>query len=117
MPTLKVRKFKVPRVKNYQSCRCGQSHWHHSRGEAGYCNVCELRKKAGNIKEYEIQKKFSLDVNGIHIANMYVDFWITGNDDRQWVEEYKGFGVEVWRIKMKLFKALYPDIEYRVIKG
>lgn len=118
MPTLKVRNFKrSPRVKGYRSCRCGQGHIHHSRAEAGYCDIVEIRKIGGNIKDYEIQKKFSLDVNGVHIANHYPDFLITGNDGRKWVEEFKGFSTEVWRMKVKLFKAQYPDIEYRVIKG
>lgn len=119
MVTLKVRDFKKksPRVKGYKSCRCEQGHIHHSRGEAGWCNLVEARKRTGEIKDYEIQKKVELSAYGKHIANMYVDFWITGSDGSQWVEEFKGFATEVWRLKHAFFKVQYPEVEYKVVKG
>jgi len=98
-----------------KSCKCSQGHWHHSRGEAQHCNKIAMLVKAKYIKEYDIQKKFSLDVNGVHITNHFVDFWVTGNSGRQWVEEFKGVATSDWKLKHKLFEAIFPDIEYKII--
>ena len=54
-------------------------------------------------------------MNGKHICNHYVDFIVTKNDGSIEAHEYKGFRTGVWLLKMKLFKALYPEIPYIVI--
>ena len=105
------------RVKGYRSCKCSQGHIHHSRGEAGYCDVLAILKRGRKIKGYEIQKKFELTAHGKHITNHYPDFLVTELDGSIRVDEYKGFATEIWRIKMKMFKAQYPEIPYNVIKG
>ena len=89
---------------------------HDSRAEAGYCNQLNVLEKSGEIKSYEIQKTFRLDVNGKHICNHRVDFLVTNKNGEVMVEEFKGFGTEVWRIKKKLFEACYPGIEYIVVR-
>jgi len=106
---------KGPRVKGYKSCKCKLEHIHDSRGEAAWCNMLELRRKAGDIKKFEIQKTFQFFVNDKKICGHRVDFVVFGLDGQKWVEEYKGWASEVWQIKKKLFEALYPDIEYIVI--
>ena len=98
-----------------KTCKCLLGHWHHSRGEAEHCNKLSLLKKTGYITEFETQKKFSFDINGKHICNHYVDFWITGNSGEQWVEEFKGMATPEWKLKKKLFEALFPDIKYKVV--
>lgn len=111
----KIQKTKRnPRIKQYRSCQCNQEHIHHSRMEAQYCNNLYLIKKSGEIKEIERQVKYSLDVNGAHIANMYVDFVVTFKGGRKEIHEFKGFGTEVWQLKKKLFEAIYPKIPYVV---
>ena len=65
---------------------------------------------------YEVEKQFDFYVNGKKICSHQPDFFITGKDGRQWVEEYKGFASPVWPIKKKLFEALYPQYEYKVIR-
>lgn len=107
---------KQRRVKNYQSCRCHQGHIHHSRGEAGWCNNLELRKKAGDIADYETQVSYDFIVNGKKVCGHRPDFRVHGTDGSVWIEEYKGWGSEIWRLKKALFEALYPDIKYVVIK-
>ena len=101
---------------NNRSCKCISGHIHDSRGEAEYCTSLEMLKRAGEIKDYKTQVKYSLDVGGKHIANHYVDFVVTLNDGTERIEEYKGFATATWNIKRKLTEALYPDIEYLVIK-
>ena len=80
---------------------------YHSKKEAGYAHQLEMRKASGDIKEVERQVKISLDVNGYHIANYYIDFVVTHNDGRREYIEVKGFETPEWRLKWKLFEALY----------
>lgn len=87
---------------------------YHSRGEAGYAQVLELRRKAGEIKEVIPQYRLSLDVNGFHICNYIVDFKCIMSDGSEELHEYKGFETDLWRFKWKLTEALYGD-KYKLI--
>lgn len=80
---------------------------YHSKKEAGYAAELDLRKKAGDILEWERQVKISLDVNGFHICNYYIDFKVLHNDGTIEYVEVKGFETDEWRLKWKLFEALY----------
>lgn len=82
-----------------------------SKGEAGYAEQLEWRKKAGEIKEIIPQFKVSLDVEGKHICNYYVDFKVITKYDSVEFHEYKGYATEVWKMKWKLFEALIDKIE------
>lgn len=92
---------------------------YHSKLEAKYASDLDLLKKAGEIKDWERQLKISLDVNGYHIANYYIDFVIHHNNGTKEYVEVKGFETEVWRLKWKLTEALLgdqPDIKLTVVK-
>lgn len=92
----------------------------HSKAECAYAIELDMRKKAGDIKDWSRQIKVSLDVNGYHITNYFVDFEITHNDDSSELIEVKGFETEVWRLKRKLLEATYlfqnPLVKYTVVK-
>lgn len=95
----------------------GQSY--HSKKEAQYALELDLRVKAKDIKSWDRQVKISLDVNGYHITNYYIDFVITHNDNSLEYVEVKGFETETWRLKWKLFEALYgnqPNVKLTVVK-
>lgn len=85
-----------------------------SKGEAGYAQELELRKKAGEIKEIQPQFKISLDVNGYHICNYIVDFLVVMADDSVEIHEYKGFSTMLWQYKWKLTEALFSD-KYKMV--
>lgn len=85
--------------------------WYHSKFEASYAKDLDWRIKAGEIKSWIRQAKISLDVNGKHICNYYIDFVVKHNDDSLEYVEVKGFETEVWRLKWKLFEAIYNEIE------
>lgn len=85
-----------------------------SKGEAGYAQELELRRRAGEIVEIVPQYKLSLDVNGYHICNYYVDFKCTMKDGSEELHEYKGFETTVWQLKWKLTEALYGD-QYKLV--
>lgn len=82
---------------------------YHSKKEAGYAAELDLRLKAKDIESWARQVKIPLDVNGYHITNYMIDFVITHNDGVKEYVEVKGFETEVWRLKWKLFEALYGD--------
>jgi len=85
--------------------------YYHSKFEASYAQELDLRLKAKDIKSWERQIKLSLDVNGKHIANYFIDFKVIHNDDSIEFIEVKGFETEVWRLKWKLTEALIDEIE------
>jgi hypothetical protein len=98
------------------SWRCLQGHTHKSRGEAGHCNALRQRQRKREFYAYVVERKYSLVVNGVHICDHYPDFTLLNKDGLPLaIEEFKGFVTEPWRLKYKLFKAIYPDIPYRVI--
>lgn len=101
-----------------QSCKCRLGHIHLSRGEARYCEQLELRRKSGEFKSFVVEKEYRLEINGVLICKHKPDFTIypTNNHNNFWIEEYKGFATDLWKMKMKIFKALYPRVEYIVIK-
>ena len=85
-----------------------------SKGEAGYAWELEQRRKNGEIEEIKPQFKLSLDVNGFHICNYYVDFLVILPDGSKELHEYKGFETDLWRLKWKLTEALYGE-EYKLV--
>lgn len=92
---------------------------YHSKKEQQYAVDLDMRKRAGDIKDWERQVKISLDVNGHHIANYFIDFIVTHNDDTKEYVEVKGFETEVWKMKWRIFEALYsdqPDVQLTVVK-
>lgn len=67
----------------------------------------ELRKK--RIKKWEKQVKIELKVKGYKICDYYMDFVVYHLDGTKEFVEIKGFPTPVWRLKYKIFEALYGD--------
>jgi hypothetical protein len=80
-----------------------------SKFEAGKAQELELLKKAKQIVDFREQVKIPLVVNGYLICNYYVDFEIEHLDGTIEYLETKGYATEVFKIKWKLFEALYSD--------
>lgn len=94
---------------------------YHSRAEADYAAELDLRLKGKDIKGWERQFKISIDYNGQHICNYYVDFRIHHNDDSYELVEVKGMETETWRLKRKLLEVVWLpdnlDHTYTVVKA
>lgn len=80
-----------------------------SKKEAEYAWELDMRLNGGDIKGYQKQFKLSLDVNGEHICNYYVDFLVENTDGSVDAVEVKGYETDVWKIKWKLAMALHGD--------
>lgn len=78
--------------------------------EANLAEELDWRIKAGEIKEVIPQYKISLDVNGKHICNYYVDFKVILADGSIQFIEYKGMVLPIWEMKWKLLEALLDEI-------
>lgn len=78
---------------------------------------CELKllEKAGEIRNLERQMTIPLVVNGVKICALRPDFaWFEGQ--KRVYGDAKGFETRDWKIKWKLAKAIFPSIEWRVLK-
>ena len=106
------RKNKFNNIKSL--CRAG--HLHDSKMESSYCNKLQLLVKAGEIKWFEVYPRKQLKVNGKLICEHIIDFVVFPKDGYLEYHEVKGFETPVWKLKKKLFKALFPECKYIVIK-
>ena len=96
----------VYRTKNYYT-NAKKQDGYDSKFEAGYAQELELRKKAGDIKDWISQEVLDLNVNGYRVCTYKIDFIIFHNDGTEEYVETKGYPTPVWRLKWKLFEALY----------
>jgi hypothetical protein len=77
-----------------------------SKFEAGIANDLYLMKKAGEIIDYEEQVVIPLIVNNYEICKYKIDFVVYRNEETEYIEA-KGYPGEVWKLKWKLFEALF----------
>lgn len=84
-----------------------------SKGEADRFSQLKLLARARVIHSLSRQPRFIMSVNGCEVCELRADFayWENG---RQVIEDFKGMMTVEFRLKLKLFKALHPNIELRV---
>jgi len=83
-----------------------------SKAEARRYNELKLLKQAGEIRWFNLQPSFLL-TGGVRYRP---DFIVCGQDGRIWVEDVKGMETQAFKIKQKMWNALYPDLKLEVIK-
>jgi hypothetical protein len=91
-----------------------------SQKEANYYCELKIKKRAGKIKDFELQPEFLLqegfrDKSGKwHRPIKYrADFKIKYPDNREEIIDTKGHKTGIYRIKKKLLLARYPKINFR----
>jgi hypothetical protein len=92
---------------------------YHSKKESAYAQELDLSVKAKDIKGWDRQIKIDLSVNGFHICNYFIDFVVYYKFNITEYVEVKGFETDVWKLKWKLFEALYSGkkgVKLTVIK-
>lgn len=83
--------------------------------EAKYAAELDIQQKAGEIESWERQKTLELIVNGFLVCTYKIDFIVHHRASQGEIEgiteyvELKGFADKSWRIKWKLFEALYSE--------
>ena len=101
--------FNRPKYNNRKTEYHGTSYM--SNKEATKAWELDQLKKSGKIKDWKKQVKLSLDVNGKHICNYFMDFVIYEKDGGITYCEIKSpiTQTPVWRVKWKLAQALITD--------
>lgn len=88
---------------------------YHSQKEAKYAGELMLRVRCGELKSWRAQVPIDLTVKGKKICTYTIDFVeMYPNGEEMWTE-VKGFETEAWRLKWKLFCALYPERHKQIV--
>lgn len=90
---------------------------YHSKAEAKYAFELDALKAAGRIKDWQPQVVREIVVHDRHICKVVIDFEVTPITGKPWYIEIKGVESEVYKIKRKLLRACYPDMDYRVVRA
>lgn len=92
-----------------------------SKAEAEYAYGLDCRLSAKEIRSWTRQVSIPFKVNGILVCKYIVDFCVFHLDGSiEWVE-VKGQETDAYKIKKKLFEAIYlfehPEERYTIIKA
>lgn len=85
---------------------CANGEWFDSQKEADRFLILRDMEKRGEIEELKRQQVFALVVNGSKIADYRSDFTYQ-KGGRLIVEDVKGYKTPAYRLKSKLFLAIY----------
>jgi hypothetical protein len=88
---------------------------YHSAKEAKHAQELDLLVRVGELKSWQRQVPFPLKVNSIVVAKYVMDFVTEDMQGNKTCEEVKGMWTDVAKLKRKLFEALYPGLNYKVI--
>ncbi len=77
--------------------------------EANYAAELDLRLKAKDIKGWKRQIRIPLEMNGYHICDYIIDFVVEHNDGTIEYTETKGYPDPIWKLKWKMFEAMYSE--------
>jgi len=112
----KRSKFNVDLSESGKEARTYNGVEYHSAAEMRYAQMLDQRKRVGDIRDWWGQQALPLKVNGVTVCKMVCDFKILhqGGDEAEFVE-IKGYVSAVFKMKLKLLKALHPSIRYTVI--
>jgi hypothetical protein len=92
-------------------------HHYDSKREAAYAAELELRRRAGDIRSWEPHVSIPLDVEGTRVCVYIADFRIwSKSNDVELVDVKGGPVTAVFKLKMKLLAALYPEITVRIVR-
>lgn len=100
---------------------CNNGHVHASKREAMRCNDLHLLQRAGQISGLQQQPVFRFTVNDRpikmdngHEAKLTADFTYIENGKKV-VEDSKGFVVRDFPLRWALARAMWPEIDWRVV--
>ena len=88
---------------------------YHSAKEAAQAAELDVKKRAGLIKEWRRQVHYPLKIGAQKVCTIIVDFEEEYPDGTKRVIEVKGYPTPEWRVKWKMFEALYPQLEKVVV--
>lgn len=80
-----------------------------SKAEAKRYGELKMLERSGFVTNVIVHRVFPLLVNGVKVASYESDFtYESPTHDRLIVEDVKGVKTSVYRLKKKIFEAIYP---------
>jgi hypothetical protein len=89
----------------------------HSAAEAKQAAELDLLLKCKQIISWDAQVPMPIRINGTYICTLILDFGVHETRGNFYYIETKGFETAIYRLKMKLLRATYPNIDVRVVKA
>ncbi len=120
LASLGISKKRQGRVRNVSAPeeRIYNGRVYASKAECRFAAELDIQKRCAAIADWTAQVPYAIVwPGGRLICQHIVDFEVIENDGRIKVFEVKGWQSEVWRLKRKLFAAMYPKVEYVVVKA
>ena len=102
---------------------CKQGHTHDSGREAKRCNDLHLLQRAGQIANLRMQPQFWFIIDGKQVKHAngrrvgfkpdfaYIE--VPSLDDV--VEDSKGMRTEAYVLRAAIFRALFPEVDFREV--
>jgi len=88
-----------------------------SKGEADHYSELKLLERSGQIQNLRLQVAYELrGMNGATICKYIADFEYI-EKGQMVVEDFKGMATAVYKLKAKLFKDNFPDIQFREVRS
>jgi hypothetical protein len=111
----------APNVTKYHAVRTDYNGVRYdSKREAQYAAQLDMMKRAAKrsdrVLQWTRQCSVPLETRGVVICKLVLDFEVVYCDGRMEYHEVKGVETPVYKLKMKLFRALYPNVTVRIIK-
>lgn len=78
-----------------------------SKHEATRYQELKIMQRCGEVSSLELQPKFPIRVNDVLVCTYFADFRYINAENREIVEDAKGFRTDVFKLKKKLVKACY----------
>lgn len=80
-----------------------------------YCQL-KILQKAGKIEGLQVHPKFQAVINGQKVCSIILDFQYFDKENQKLIyEDTKGTIPPISRLKHKLLKALFPEVDLRLI--
>jgi len=89
---------------------------YHSKFEAEYAMKLDWKLRAGEILDWKPQVKLPLIVQGVKICDYIIDFFTVDKNQKEEFIEVKGMETKDYKIKAKLARVLYPELNFVVVK-
>lgn len=89
-----------------------------SQKEAQFAQTLDLRKRAGEVRDWRPQVRIPLKIDGETVCTYVVDFEVFLADGTIELIETKGYETALWKLKRRMFEAIWlkdhPDVRYQV---
>lgn len=80
-----------------------------------YCEL-KLLQQANKIEGLQVHPRFAAIINGVKVCSIVLDFQYFDKVTQSLIyEDTKGFIPPISRLKFKLLKALFPEVDLRLI--